>query len=439
MIFWLSSALALLQGGQAMTLQEAVDYAVRHSFSVQVAKSNIDKAGFTVQAAKGALGPSVDVSAYATRSDTKTSGGSGESGSFAGANETKQLQLSASMPIDISGNIRRSISAQGFAYEASKANLDAEINLVKSRVRAAYFAVLQAQALEQVYAETLANNQDRLTNSQQLLKAGVVANVNVINADTQVSRAKSDLIAAQNRLTLAKNSFNNTLARPIDTPVDLSEVQEVPLSNFDRSKLEKYAISSRPEIRSLAFTIQALEMVREAVKKGQAPNLNLSLTNTNSYFGSGFGNRSNGLSGGAFLNFNLYDSGVIRARAKAALEDENQARFNLEQLTLSVTLDVQQAITNLVDSNSRLEVATKQVELAKENYRLAMVRYKAGEGIQLETIDAQTELTRAQVGLVTARYDYLTAWADLQKAIGSDDLEAVNAPKTEPHEEGIKQ
>ena len=49
-----------------------------------------------------------------------------------------------------------------------------------------------------------------------------------------------------------------------------------------------------------------------------------------------------------------------------------------------------------------------------------MLRDKVGEGIALQVVDAQTELTRARNGLISARYDYLKAYAALQRAVGTD-------------------
>jgi outer membrane protein TolC len=40
--------------------------------------------------------------------------------------------------------------------------------------------------------------------------------------------------------------------------------------------------------------------------------------------------------------------------------------------------------------------------------------------ILLEVSDAELAFTQAETNLVNARYDYLTAWAQLQKAIGQD-------------------
>ncbi len=82
-----------------------------------------------------------------------------------------------------------------------------------------------------------------------------------------------------------------------------------------------------------------------------------------------------------------------------------------------------------------MDVAQKQVDQAKEQYRLAVVRANAGEGITLDVTNAQTQLTTAETGLVNARYAYLIAYAALQRAIDQD---GAKVPPIVPPVEGKK-
>ena len=54
---------------------------------------------------------------------------------------------------------------------------------------------------------------------------------------------------------------------------------------------------------------------------------------------------------------------------------------------------------------------------AEESLRLARLRFQAGVGTQLEVLDAENALTRAQGNQVTAILDYNRALATLQRAV----------------------
>jgi DNA-binding FadR family transcriptional regulator len=74
---------------------------------------------------------------------------------------------------------------------------------------------------------------------------------------------------------------------------------------------------------------------------------------------------------------------------------------------------------------ARKTAATEQLRLATEVARIARVRRDAGEGTVLEIIDAETTLVNAQNAVINAEFDFYAAHADLQHAIGADDIDAA--------------
>jgi outer membrane protein len=85
---------------------------------------------------------------------------------------------------------------------------------------------------------------------------------------------------------------------------------------------------------------------------------------------------------------------------------------------------VRAALTRLETARKAHETALAGLALARESLRLAGLRYDEQAGILLDVTTAQAELTRAEGAVVTARYQYLTAVAALQRALGTDDLDA---------------
>jgi outer membrane protein len=410
--------------GQRLSLEEALRIAEQNAFGVRLAQSDVEKTRQRIAEAKGRLGPQVRVDTTYTRNEKEQ-----RSGDFVVQPlETTQSQFVISMPLDITGVLKRGLSASAVAISVAKENLAAEKNDMRLTVRTAYFDVLQAQAQVRVFEDALDSVQKRLRNTELEFRAGAKARVDVLRFETQVRQAEADLITSKNSLTLAKNAFNNTLARPIETPVELEEPATLPQAEQDDKALTETARNNRPEVRAFRFNQKVLELIRSAEEGGMLPSLNVQGIHARTWGGSSFGTEQSTF---ARLNLSipLWDSGVTRARVKQARQDEEQNRIRLEQVELSISLEVRQALTNLVNSKARLDTATKQVELAAETFRLAGVRYEAGEAILLEVTDAQSELTAAKTQLVAATYDYLTAYAQLQRALGTD----VPAPTFTPN------
>lgn len=435
LIVGLSLALVIQTGGSQqatpLTLDQAVQIAVNNSFTVRTATSNVEIFRQRVNQSRGQLGPKVSIGATYTRFEEEQVAqfGAGSPPVVTQPIDTKVANASVTLPIDISGNLTRNVRASQANLRASQQTLEAQRNQVKLDARRAYFEVLRADALVNVNQQALADAQERLKNIRLQVEAGAKAEVEAIRQEAQVSQSESDLLTSQNQAQLARESFNNILARPIETPVVLVDIQDLPPVSRSADELNAAAQSIRPEIRSLEATREALAYTRRAQEAGMNPTLGLSLSYQRNIDAQGLSSSDHTASGALALNIPVFDSGITRARVKEARQNEEQALIQLQQTKLGISLEVRQALTNLTNARSRLEVANSQVRSAEENLRIAALRSQAGQGIALELIDAQTALTQARNLQVAARYDYLEAYSALQKAIGNDD---VNTPPTTP-------
>jgi len=439
--------------GPVLTLDDSIRIAERNAFSLRTAASTTEKARQRVNEARGNIGPKITANgsynhtiehtsfgggASATTGVT-TGGTTGTTGTTAGTTgggvnsislgDTQIGSVSASMPIDISGVGHKAIAATENQLLAARSNQAAADNDLRLNVKQGYFQVLQAKAQVAVAEENVTNAQERLTNAQQKLAAGTIARFDVLNFQTLLSQAQSDRITALNNLAVAKENFNDLLARPIETPFDVAEIPALPPSPAATDQLVAAAENNRPEIQAARANIQALKYVREATENTMLPSMSIGAQHLR-LFSPGTV-RTLFQETQAFLNLSvpIFDTGVTRARVKEARQDEEQAKIAYQQLQLGISLEVRQALSNLTNSAARLDVAQQQVQQAAEAYRLAIVRFNAGEGTTLDVTNAQAQLTTARTGLVNARYDYLRSYAALQRATAAD---APKAPGVKP-------
>jgi len=399
-----------------LTIEEAMRIAETNAFSVRVAKSSVERTRQQVNEVKGNLGPQVRVNNTYTRFDKEIK----QQGSVVRPFEQTETQLVLRMPVDITGILKRGLAASSIAVKVAEANLDSEKNDLRFSVRADYYQVLQAQAQVKVFEEALDSARKRLRNTELEYEAGSKAKVDVLRFQTQVQQAEADLIAAKNGLSLARNAFNNTLGRPIETPFELVEEVNLPAVAQDEKALTETAVKNRSELRAFRYNAEVLKNVRIAEERGMLPSLDFSAIHSRNWNTGGAGSQDQTTFGQITLSIPAWDDGITRARVKQARQDEEQNKIRTEQTELAISLEIRQATTNLANAKARWDVAKKQVEFATETFRLANVRYEAGEGIPLEVTDAQAELTRARVQMVAATYDYLTTYAQLQRALGTD-------------------
>ena len=403
-----------------MSLDEAIRIATEGAFAVRQAEVGMEKTRNQISAAKAGLGPKVTLDATYTRFDSATTAQFGGTPVIVSPIDQKQARLSLNWQMDLSGNLGRAIKAAQNVTDAAIAQRDAQVNDVKQRVRQAYFGVLQSRELLGVAEQARDANKARLANAEAQFRAGTAAKVDVLRFKTQLAQSEADVLASQNRERLAKQALNNTLGRPIETPFEAVPIEGLPGADAAPEAYVREALSLRPDVRAQANTLKALRYARLAESRGLSPTLNFSAVYQRNIDPQGFSARDATTTGTAVISWPIFDSGITKSRVNAARRDEGQAELGLEQIKLGISLEVRQALSNLSDARSRLAVSETQAEFAEETYRLAKVRYEAGEGIPLEVTDAQTELTRARAGLVNARYDYLNAYAALQRAVAND-------------------
>jgi outer membrane protein TolC len=205
------------------------------------------------------------------------------------------------------------------------------------------------------------------------------------------------------------------------TPIEVVEpTLPSPPGEDAADALDATAQRQRPEARALLRTRDALAEIRKATEQGNLPSLALGVTFQDNIDAQGFGTRPYQTVGTLTLNFPIYDSGQTRARVKEARQDEETAKLQYQQLLLGISLDVRQSYANLLNTRAKLDVANDQATTAREALRLAKLKLDQGEGIYLEVLTAQSSLTQAEQGQVSARYDFLQAVADLQHAVGTD-------------------
>jgi outer membrane protein TolC len=122
---------------------------------------------------------------------------------------------------------------------------------------------------------------------------------------------------------------------------------------------------------------------------------------------------------GARLQWNFFDGGAARARAKQETASIAIAESTFASQRNQFRFDVEQAFFTLNANRENIQTASFALERAQESLRLARLRFQAGVGTQTDVINQQTALTTARGNRLRAILDYNRALADLQRAISN--------------------
>src|SRR5258708_7004250 len=120
----------------------------------------------------------------------------------------------------------------------------------------------------------------------------------------------------------------------------------------------------------------------------------------------------------ASVNMPLFTGGRIHAEVVRTDLEIKKLEQQKDDLRNQIALDVKTALLNLQSARNEVQVANLGVQLSKEEVDQARDRFKAGVANNIEVIQAQDSLSRANDNQIVALYRFNQARADFARGIG---------------------
>ena len=318
--------------------------------------------------------------------------------------------------------------------EASRADLEtAEQDLIV-RVAQAYFDVLGAQDTLGTTRASKAAISEQLASAKRNFEVGTATITDTREAQARFDLASAQEIAADNDLLTKRIALDQLVGRSGVTPLQLAV--PVALPSVAPANVDTWVGNSNTQHPLVQKALIGLDVARLETQKARAGSLPtvdaVGALNTNRQFGAGSTGRSgqtNSASIGVELNMPLYTGNSIQNRIKETLVLEDKSSNDLEAARRLVAQATRQAyfgVQSLAAQVKALEAAESSSKLALEATQLG---YKVGVRVNLDVLNAQTQLFTTRRDLAKARYDVLLGGLRLRQASGQlkpEDVSAVN-------------
>lgn len=406
----LAALLLSMPGAQAadLSLQEAINMALAQNTSLKITQKDEDTAKYALDEAKGDNGFSVTASDSLSTSKSKD----------AARRDSNSVSVTGKLPLYSGGKNQAKIKKAELGLEAADLETQRAQEDLKLSVIKAYYDALEAKKTIAVRQETVDKYQEHFTNVSQLYAAGSKARIDVIRSQVELSDARQNLIKAENSyevsLAYLRNQINMNRSEPLNLTTDFSYV------GFDKELggCIDYAYSNRKDLLIDKNKLAQQEQSVKEAKAGYLPSLNLSLgVNQSNQFNPSSTNDYDA-SATLGLSWNIFDSGVTNAQVKAAQTALDVAKLTLLKDQETVDYNLRQAYYNMREAEKRLNSTQDAVHQAEEDAFIAREKYRAGEGLMLDIIDAQEALSKARLNYISAQYDYARYKAEVENAMG---------------------
>lgn len=331
-------------------------------------------------------------------------------------NDFHDTRVEVSMPV-LNRQIKYNREIKEELINSQQADADAyRRELVKS-VKEAYFQFLQSGKAVEIYTNALGLVNENLRVSEKMVNNGVATKEIVLRARAQVSQVQTSLTEARNNRQNAAAYFNFLLNLPLNDAIAT-----------DSAVLEQLDISIPPYV-DIPAGREELTRLRSLQK---VTNTNLKLNRSywmpvvNAFYNvgyQGFGFKFNNDQfyqlGGLQLQWPLFRANDNKYKIRQAELDADALATKYKEVEQQLGLQAQTSYNNYRSAVQTLQSVSDEVQSSTETYRLTERRFREGQALQIELIDARTQLTNSQLRYSLAQLAALTRSAELEYATAS--------------------
>lgn len=401
-------------------LNRLVEQALKANPNLAAAQAALRQAQENAAAAEGALFPSINANASATRQ--KNSGAQfGQTNNPGNTFTLYNASVSVSYGLDVFGAARRTLEALGAEAEFERFQMEGAYLTLASNVVTT--AMQEASLRAQIAAskEIIDVESQQLDMLQKQFDVGGVALSSVLAQKTALAQTRATLPLLEKQLALIRNSLTALTGRfasegtgetfDLDT---MALPQDLPVS------LPSRLVEQRPDIRASESLLHAASAQVGVATAAMFPQFTISggagsvATTANKLLSSGTGVWNIG----ANLAQPLFRGGTLTHQRRAAVAAYDGAAAQYRATVLAAFLDVANVLDALQADAVILQAQTLAAQSAGDSLAMAKGQYAVGGVSYLTLLNAEQAYQQTRIALAQARASRFADTAALFHALG---------------------
>jgi outer membrane protein, multidrug efflux system len=412
------------KGFEDSVLDALLQEATTQNLDLSIATARIAEARAALDQNKANYYPSIDFTAGANRRGASENAASSRSGA---ALSTSDLQygITVSYELDFWGRLAQADDIARARLLAQTANRRIVLVTLYANVAQAYFNLRAFDAQVLLMQQTLDTRQANLKLQERRLLGGVVGELDVQQARSEVAAVEATLLTIKQNLKNTESTLALLLGRKpaaiflpdVNRGKTMAVLYESPIIP---TGLPSDILTRRPDIAAAEQNLRANSAELALARTAYYPRISLS---------AGLGQQSSELSNlfsGSSIFWNMlgnlaqpiFRAGAIDAAVAASTARQTQAVLQYTQVVQTAFKETHDSMNSIGANRAIVQVLAKRIVALKASLRLADVRYKGGYSNYLEVLNAQRDLAQAEIALIDAQRAQLNALVGFYKAVG---------------------
>lgn len=392
----------------ALTLQEAVELALRNNIKSVESRIELEKVEEKIREVRSGLFPTLSLRGEFTRWDENYISSFVPTNRLFIALSVSQTVFDRSVFLAVK-LANRSRELRELILQDVKAELEKEVKSLFHLTLLKRETLMEREAFFKYW-------KDYLLLLEEKYREGIIPKHELLRAKSQVKMAEANLKRAKAELKKAKLSLASLVG------VDGELEPEGELKPLDL-KVKEFSLDKNSTLRVIKKSIQLQELNRELERAEFYPKVMLQ----GDYQGNNLKDFENGRLKDDFrhgyslrlqADLTLFDWG----RRSAKVSQEALELERLKETFKNKERELRNNLSSLLEELEalRLEIKARElsVEASAESLRLSTERYREGIASQLEVLDAVAQYEKAKIDLLNTVYTYNTLIFELERIVG---------------------
>ncbi|WP_435354334.1 TolC family protein [Emticicia sp. SJ17W-69] len=408
---------------EILTLENAVGIALEKSYDIKVAKMQQEISDIQVFKGNAGMMPKVDLNANMGTAfnevNQKLSNGT-ETNRF-GKSYTPTTNVAMAWTLYDGKRMYATLDRLKSQSQLSQLQTQQMMENTIINVMQAYYEVMRQKQTVAFLQTVIKYYEERLTITEQRWEFGKGSKLDYLQSKTELNTQVTQLVQAKNALKNAKISLNNVLVRQPDLDFDVQELVGI-MFDPNTEALKGQARASNRALQYLRKNTDISVIAQKEVAALKLPRVTLnssfgySLSKTNA--GLFLYNQNVGLNVGLAATWNIFNGEITRRQIQVSKINTEILRKQEEDLWTQLESDLVRAYNQYQTDKELLKLEVENNEVAEENLKISLEKFKLGGSTILELNEAQRSLNTSLNRLTNARYNIKISELQLMRLSG---------------------
>ena len=402
------------------TLEECIDYAVKHNITLQKAQANVETDEINIKEQRGSLLPTVSASVQQgliwrpiSENASNIVNGSIASSSSNKANYSGSYGVNAQWTIWNGGRRMMNIENATLARDMALLQAESSANSITEQIVQYYVQILYMKEALKVNEQLLEHDRTIYNRGRDMVEQGQMSRSQLAQLEAQVANGEYDVVNTRTMIAeqtlelkqLLELEPEDELTVATATVDDDAALRLIP----DKDEVYDYALAQRPEIKSGEKQLQQSRNSTRLAKAQRLPSLSLGAGLNDSHISGGTGagtQLKNNFSGQLSLGVSIpiFDQRQTSSAIQRAKVNERIAELDLADARETLWQTIEKYWLNAYNNQQKFLSSRTNVKSMSTTYNLLDEQFRLGVTDIANLLQGRDNLLSAQQTLLQDKY-----------------------------------